>query len=82
MVMFLFVLGLFVEESCVNLYLRPSWYPAMEAYGIDTLYLGIVLVPTVLVGSITPACGEFIVFGYRQNYSLKRQVKRYGYSWR
>ena len=41
----------------------PILVPAMEAYGIDTLYFGIVLVLTVLVGSITPPVGSLLYLG-------------------
>ena len=62
-VLFLFVLGLFVEGIPVLIVFAPILVPAMEAYGIDTLYFGIVLVLTVLVGSITPPVGSLLYLG-------------------
>ena len=62
-ILFLFVLGLFVEGIPVLIVFAPILVPAMEAYGIDTLYFGIVLVLTVLVGSITPPVGSLLYLG-------------------
>lgn len=62
-VLFLFVLGLFVEGIPVLIVFAPILVPAMEAYGVDTLYFGIILVLVVLVGSITPPVGSLLYLG-------------------
>ena len=82
-ILFLFVLGLFVEGIPVLIVFAPILVPAMEAYGIDTLYFGIVLVLTVLVGSITRLWGVYCIWApLSPKLRSQRQVKRYGYSWR
>lgn len=62
-VLFLFVLGLFVEGIPVLIVFAPILVPALAAYGVDTLYFGVVLVLTVLVGSITPPVGSLLYLG-------------------
>ena len=62
-ILFLFVLGLFVEGIPVLIVFAPILVPAMEAYGVDTMYFGVVLVLTVLVGSITPPVGSLLYLG-------------------
>lgn len=62
-VLFLFVLGLFVEGIPVLIVFAPILVPAMEAYGVDPLYFGVILVMTVLVGSITPPVGSLLYLG-------------------
>ena len=57
-ILFLFVLGLFVEGIPVLIVFAPILVPAMEA-----MYFGVVLVLTVLVGSITPPVGSLLYLG-------------------
>ena len=52
-----------MEGIPVLIVFAPILVPAMEAYGVDTMYFGVVLVLTVLVGSITPPVGSLLYLG-------------------
>lgn len=60
---FLTVLGLFVEGIPVLIVFAPILVPIAQRYGIDLIAFGVILVQTVLVGSITPPVGSLLYLG-------------------
>ena len=62
-VAFLTVLGLFVEGIPVLIVFAPILVPIAQRYGIDLIAFGVILVQTVLVGSITPPVGSLLYLG-------------------
>ena len=54
---FVLVLGLFVEGIPVLIILSPVMLPVINGLGIDPAYFGVLLVMAVVIGSVTPPVG-------------------------
>ena len=50
-------LGMFVDSTALLMVLTPIFYPIAEAYGIDLIAFGIILIISVNIGAITPPFG-------------------------
>jgi len=51
------LVGLFVEGTAAMLIFVPIFMPLVAAYGIDPLQFAIVVITTILIGTITPPVG-------------------------
>jgi tripartite ATP-independent transporter DctM subunit len=51
------VIGLFVEGTAAMLIFVPIFMPLVAGYGIDSLQFAIVVIITILIGTITPPVG-------------------------
>ena len=54
---FVLVLGLFVEGIPVLIILSPVMLPIINGLGIDPVYFGVLLVMAIVIGSVTPPVG-------------------------
>ena len=54
---FVLVLGLFVEGIPVLIILSPVMLPVINGLGIDPVYFGVLLVMAIVIGSVTPPVG-------------------------
>ena len=60
---FLILLGLFVEGIPVLIVFAPILVPVINEFGIDPIFFGVILVITILVGSLTPPVGSLLYLG-------------------
>ena len=60
---FLIFLGLFIEGIPVLIVFAPILVPIARFYGIDLIAFGVILVITILVGSLTPPVGSLLYLG-------------------
>lgn len=60
---FIVFIGLFVEGIPVLIVFAPIFVPVITTYGISSIHFGVVLVMSVLVGSITPPVGTLLYLG-------------------
>jgi tripartite ATP-independent transporter DctM subunit len=61
MLIVLIILGFFIDIIAVVMILIPALYPTLMIHGFDSVWLGILVVMTTLMGSITPPFG-LVVF--------------------
>ena len=54
---FVLILGLFVEGIPVLIILSPVMLPVVNGLGIDLVYFGVLLVMAIVIGSVTPPVG-------------------------
>jgi len=54
---FVLILGLFVEGIPVLIILSPVMLPVINGLGIDPVYFGVLLVMAIVIGSVTPPVG-------------------------
>jgi tripartite ATP-independent transporter DctM subunit len=54
---FVLILGLFVEGIPVLIILSPVMLPVINGLGIDAAYFGVLLVMAIVIGSVTPPVG-------------------------
>lgn len=59
-VVFLLVVGMFVETIAAMIITVPVLYPVSEALGYDPLHFALVVIFTLLVGSVTPPLGVLL----------------------
>lgn len=52
-----FLIGLFVEGTTALLVFVPVFMPMVPAYGLDNLHFALVIVITLMIGTITPPVG-------------------------
>lgn len=57
MTAFLFVVGMFFETSAAILILVPILVPAANAFGVDPIHFGIMIIVNLALGMITPPFG-------------------------
>jgi tripartite ATP-independent transporter DctM subunit len=57
LVVFLAVLGMFLESTVVTLLLTPILVPVVTRLGIDPVHFGLVMMTTVTLGGMTPPVG-------------------------
>jgi len=57
-IVFLLVLGMFMETLAMILIVTPIILPIMTAFGVDPMHFGVVLVACCLIGFSTPPLGE------------------------
>jgi len=57
LVAIMLVLGMFIDGSPCILILSPLFMPIAEAYGVDPIHLGVIMVTTVTIGLSTPPFG-------------------------
>ena len=55
------ILGFFVDIVAVVMIIIPALYPILMVHGFDSVWLGILVTMTILMGSITPPFG-LVVF--------------------
>lgn len=55
--MFLFVLGMFIEGNVALIILTPLFMPMLQTYNIDPVHFGIFLIISLSIGTITPPLG-------------------------
>lgn len=53
----IFVVGLFVEATSALLIFVPMFAPIARSYGVDEVHYGILVIMTLMVGTITPPVG-------------------------
>jgi len=61
MLVVLIILGFFVDIVAVVMIIIPALYPILMVHGFDSVWLGILVTMTILMGSITPPFG-LVVF--------------------
>jgi C4-dicarboxylate transporter DctM subunit len=52
-----FVVGLFVEGTAAMLIFVPVFMPLVDSFGVDQLQFAIIVIITILIGTITPPVG-------------------------
>jgi TRAP-type transport system large permease protein len=57
LVVFLTMLGMFLESTVITLLLTPILVPVITRLGIDPVHFGMVMMTTVTLGSMTPPVG-------------------------
>jgi TRAP-type C4-dicarboxylate transport system permease large subunit len=57
LVVFLAVLGMFLESTVITLLLTPILVPVITRLGIDPVHFGMVMMTTVTLGGMTPPVG-------------------------
>src|SRR5690606_10771745 len=56
-IIFLIVAGMFVETTVVALLLTPILLPVVTKVGVDPVHFGLIMMPMVTLGIVTPALG-------------------------
>ena len=56
----LIVIGMVVDPTAVILVLVPVFMPVAEAYGIDPLHFGVVVIMNLMIGLLTPPVGSVL----------------------
>lgn len=59
----LLIVGLFLETSGAIIILTPVLLPAAQAYGIDPVHFGVVIVFGLVIGLVTPPVGLCLFVG-------------------
>ncbi|MCD8330733.1 MAG: TRAP transporter large permease subunit, partial [Lachnospiraceae bacterium] len=57
LIIFLLILGMFMDCGPAVMILAPIVLPVAEAYGVDPVHLGIIMVTALAVGFVTPPFG-------------------------
>ncbi|WP_082407071.1 TRAP transporter large permease [Bacillus sp. JCM 19041] len=57
---FLFVVGMFIEGNVMLIILTPIFMPMLETYGIDPVHFGIFFILCLSIGTITPPIGTIM----------------------
>lgn len=57
-ILFLLILGMFMETLAMILIVTPIVLPIMVAFGVDPIHFGVILVACSLIGFSTPPLGE------------------------
>lgn len=58
-VIFLMILGMFMETCAATVIFAPVLYPMAIQFGIDPIQFGLVVVLTLVIGQITPLWESF-----------------------
>lgn len=56
-VLFILILGLFIEGIPILIIFTPVLLPVMQGLGIDLVFFGVIMVMSVVIGSVTPPVG-------------------------
>jgi len=56
-IVFILLLGLFIEGIPVLIIFAPIFIPVMSHFGLDLLHFGIIFIMAILIGSVTPPVG-------------------------
>lgn len=56
----LLIMGMFIEGTAMCLIMAPLLLPALNAYGIDLVHFGIVMVMNMTIGALTPPFGSVL----------------------
>ena len=59
-IMFLIIVGMFIEGNAALIVLVPLLAPVAEAYGIDQIHFAMVYIFTMACGGVTPPMGALI----------------------
>ncbi|WP_462421296.1 TRAP transporter large permease [Salinicoccus sp. Marseille-QA3877] len=59
-VIFLIIIGLFLDGTAAVILLTPLFVPIVAAMGIDPVYFGIIMCVTLVIGGITPPFGTMM----------------------
>ena len=59
-VIFLMILGMFMETCAATVIFAPVLYPMAIQFGIDPIQFGLVVVLTLVIGQITPPVGVLL----------------------
>lgn len=54
---FILILGLFIEGIPILIIFTPVLLPVILGYGIDPVFFGVILIMSVVIGSVTPPVG-------------------------
>ena len=65
----LLVLGCFIEVLALLLVLVPSLVPVAASFGIDPVHFGVVVIFTLMIGTLTPPMG-MVLFVVAQSHQL------------
>ncbi len=65
----LLVLGCFIDLVALLLVLVPSLVPVAAGYGLDPVYFGVVVILTLMIGTITPPMG-MVLFVVAQSHQF------------
>ncbi|MCF3943938.1 TRAP transporter large permease [Oceanobacillus alkalisoli] len=58
--LFLLILGMFIEGNVAIIILTPLFLPLLSEYGIDPVHFGIFFILTLSIGTITPPVGTIM----------------------
>jgi tripartite ATP-independent transporter DctM subunit len=56
----LLVAGLFMETTAILLIATPALLPAAQAFGVDGVHLGLIMIVNLLIGALTPPFGVIL----------------------
>lgn len=56
-VLFILILGLFIEGIPILIIFTPVLLPVIQGLGIDPVFFGVIMVMSVVIGSVTPPVG-------------------------
>ena len=59
-ILFLIIVGMFIEGNAALIVLVPLLAPVAEAYGIDPIHFAMVYIFTMACGGVTPPMGALI----------------------
>ncbi|MCI8415915.1 MAG: TRAP transporter large permease [Lachnospiraceae bacterium] len=59
-ILFLTVLGMFMETCAATVIFAPVLYPMATQFGIDPIHFGLIIVMTLVLGQITPPVGVLL----------------------
>ncbi len=59
-VLFLLLLGMFMETCAATVIFAPVLYPLAVQYGIDPFHFGLIFVLTLVIGQVTPPVGVLL----------------------
>ena len=57
---FLLIVGMFVEGNVLIIILTPLFMPMLQQYGIDPVHFGIFFILTISIGTLTPPVGTIM----------------------
>lgn len=57
---FLLIMGMFVEGNVTIIILTPLFMPLLQQYGIDPVHFGIFFIVSISIGTLTPPLGTLI----------------------
>lgn len=70
----LLIVGCFMETLCSIMILAPLFLPIVEAFGIDPIHFGIIMVVNLAIGFITPPLGINLFVAVRLGNSTLEDV--------
>ena len=81
-VVFLLIIGMFVDASAAILISTPLLLPALTSAGVDPIHFGLVMVLTLMIGLLTPPVGMSLymlsdVSGVPLNKTMKSIIPYY-----